>query len=60
MLTVFRQISSESGVADGEDHTGIGTQVAMVGATLPSSLNQILGDVVPVSIRQILQKTSQQ
>jgi len=33
---------------DDGDLMSIGTQVAMVGATMPSSLKQILGDVVPV------------
>lgn len=46
------QISSESGVTDEDDNMGIGTQVAMVGATMPSSLKQVLGDVVPVSNRR--------
>ncbi|KAI0241905.1 putative ATP-dependent RNA helicase DDX28 [Lamellibrachia satsuma] len=42
------KISSESGVTDEDDNMGIGTQVAMVGATMPSSLKQVLGDVVPL------------
>ncbi|KAK2181810.1 hypothetical protein NP493_375g02085 [Ridgeia piscesae] len=42
------KISSESVAMDDGDLMSIGTQVAMVGATMPSSLKQILGDVVPV------------
>ena len=33
---------------DDDELMSIGTQVAMVGATMPSSMKQILGDVVPV------------
>ena len=46
-MSITIQISSEK-VTTAEADEILGTQFAMVGATVPRSLDEIMGDIVPV------------